>query len=132
MKSLVMCILVLAVAFAPVEATVIHTVMVEDPVGTYAPFHGPVGTSLLTAGQEWSQALAGSGIIDVAVGFDPRIRTAQGVSTTSQVVDAAGPLRVVEPGAASEMTNDDIEKIAYIVTVESAPLADVLAPQGAA
>jgi hypothetical protein len=103
MKSLVMCILALAGAFAPVEATVIHTVGFEDPGGTYAPFHGPIGTSLLTAGQEWSQALAGSGIIDVVVGFDPRIRTAQGASTTSQVLGTAGPLRVVEPGAASEI-----------------------------
>ena len=103
MKSLVMCILVLAVAFAPVEATVIHTVSFDDPAGMFAPFYGPIGASLLTAGQEWSQSLAGSGIIDVVVGFDPGIPTAEAASTTTQVVGTAGGLGVFELGAASEI-----------------------------
>ena len=87
-----MCTWVLAVAFAPVEATVIDTVSFDDPGGTFALFHGPVGASpLICGGQEWSEALAGSGIIDVVVGLDPRIPTVVGASTTSQLVGTAGP-----------------------------------------
>lgn len=80
-----------------------YTVSFDDPGGMFAPFYPLITDSFVSAGQEWSRFLVGTGTIDTVISFNPSIPTADSASTIAVQIGTVGPRTLVELGAANEI-----------------------------
>ena len=96
-------VLVLAAAAAGAAASLSYHVSFDDPGGGFSSFYDGIVSHTRAAGDDWSQHLAGSASLEVLVQFDPQVSTALGGSLATSVVGSAGPIRIVEQGATSEL-----------------------------
>lgn len=87
------------------QATVSFNVDFVDPGGTFVPYYAQIENSVKTAGTLWSQQLetAGSVQLDVRIGFDAGIPTANGASGSASLVRQQDGFNVVEMGAARKL-----------------------------
>jgi PEP-CTERM motif len=95
--------LLLLIFTASAEGAVMYSVSFDDPNGAFAPFYPSITSSFLSAGQEWSQFLVGTGTIDTLISFNPSIPTADSASAISVPIGTVGPRTLVEQGAANEI-----------------------------
>lgn len=93
---------ILCLSVIPAAATVMYTITIDDPGGTFAAFHDPITSNVLAAGARWSQFLLGDATIDLLIGFS-QIPSATGNSLTSGFVRNNGTFNVFEQGAAAEV-----------------------------
>lgn len=78
------------------------TVDFDDPGGTYSAYYDNIRSNMLAAGNIWGSYLAGSGTIDIQVGFAD-IATANGASVTTGFSHMNGSTSVYNQGAAAEI-----------------------------
>jgi hypothetical protein len=95
--------LLLLIFTGAAEGAVMYSVSFDDPGQSFAPFYPLITDSFLTAGQEWSRFLVGTGTIDTLISFNPSIPTAESASTISVPIGTVGPRTLVEQGAANKI-----------------------------
>ena len=95
--------LLLLIFTGAAEGAVMYSVSFDDPGGAFAPFYSSITSSFLSAGQEWSQFLVGTGTIDTVISFNPSIPTADSASAIFVPTGTVGPRTLVEQGAANEI-----------------------------
>ncbi len=106
MKRLKVFLLLLASSLlltSPARSAVVYTVSFDDPTMQFASYYDPIRSNLSAAGANWSQFITGNAIIDLVVGFDAAIPTANGASTIASFAHTNGAFNVFEQGAAAEV-----------------------------
>jgi hypothetical protein len=72
-RHLLIVALLLLMFTVAAEGEVMYTVSFDDPGGMFAPFYPLITDSFVSAGQEWSRFLVGTGTIDTVISFNPSI-----------------------------------------------------------
>jgi hypothetical protein len=102
-RHLLIVALLLLIFTVAAEGEVMYTVSFDDPRGMFAPFYPLITDSFVSAGQEWSRFLVGTGTIDTVISFNPNIPTADSASVTAVSIGTVGHRSLVEQGAANKI-----------------------------
>ena len=102
-RALTGLVLVLVGAAVGAKADLTYPVTFDDPGGQFGSFYDGIVSHTRAAGDDWSRHLTGSASLEVLVQFDPAVPTALGGSLGYGTVGSAGPIRIVEQGATSEL-----------------------------
>jgi len=96
-KMAALCALVLLPV--PAVAAPTYTVSFDDPGGNFAAYYSEITSNLLAAGADWNRFLGGQPVtIDLQIGFDPSIGTANAANATNAVVGMNGQYSVLAQG----------------------------------